>query len=97
MWIIHLQAAGLNNWLDAVEHKLTIAQDLLDVMEIESEQLREVWESSAGKIWRSEFQVKINEVRRQVTEMEKVILKIGEISRVLAEMEKNMILAADKL
>lgn len=97
MWNIQLQTAGLNEWLDAMEQKLTLAGDLLDVMETEAEQLKEVWESGAGEIWKREFQIHVGEVRLKIAEMKKVVLNIGEMGKMLADMESNMIMAAEKL
>lgn len=97
MWNMQLQASGLNQWLDLMEQKLTVAQDMLDVMETETEQLKEVWESGAGKIWRAEFQIQIGEVRTRIANMKKSVLNIGETGKLLADMESNMISTADKL
>lgn len=97
MWNIQLQAAGLNGWLDEVEQKLTFAEDMLDVMGAETEQLKTVWESVAGEIWKGEFQSRIEEVRLKTADMKKIVLNIGEMGKMLADEEGSMIRAAEKL
>lgn len=94
---IWLQAAGLNEWLDAVEQKLTLTGDMLDVVEVEAEQLKGVWISEAGEIWKAEFQIRMREMRARLAEMRKIILSIGEIGKILADQESNIILGAEKL
>lgn len=97
MWKIQLQAAGLNKWLDDMEQKLTIAQDMLDMIETETEQLKKIWESEAGRRWKAEFQVQIGELRNRISKMKESVLALGETSRLLADMESNMTLSADQL
>lgn len=97
MWNIQLQTAGFNGWLDTMEQKLTLAEDMLDVIEAEAEQLKVVWESGAGEIWKGEFQIRIDEVRLKVADMKRIVLNIGEMGKVLADEEGNMIMAAEKL
>lgn len=95
--MIQLQGAGLNEWLNDVEQKLTLAVDLLDVIEEEAEQFKGIWESSAGEIWKSELQLRISEVRSKFADMKQILLNIGEMSRALSDLENSMITDAKKL
>ena len=94
---IQLQAAGLNNWLDHMEQKLTVMQDIFDRMETEAEGLDQIWESEAERDWKAELQIQIEEVRRQILQMKESVFALAETGRMLADKEIHMISLADQL
>lgn len=97
MWNIQLKAAALNVWLDGMEQKLTTAGDMLDVLEMETEQLNAVWESMAGELWKAEFRERISGLKDDISELKRIVLNVVETEKVLADMENNMLVEANKL
>lgn len=97
MWSIQLQAAGLNQWMDEMEQRITLAGDLAGLMETETESLKNIWEGEAEKIWKTEFLERINKIKIQLAEMNQVVAGIGKTGKNLADMEIKMIAEAKKL
>ncbi|MDD6492937.1 MAG: hypothetical protein PUG54_12115 [Firmicutes bacterium] len=94
---IRLNGAGFNKWLDEMEQNLTATIDLLDIMETEKEQLKEAWESGAGKRWVAEFQVRADVMRRLIENLRKRITKMEEAARTLSDLENRLIAAVERL
>lgn len=97
MWNIQLKAAGVNQWIDEMEQKITRMGDLLDVMGAEEEALRFVWESGAEEVWRKECKNRTAEVKVQFTEISKSIAEVGSIGKNLADLEMKMAVEAKRL
>ncbi len=94
MWNIQLKADAVNQWLDEMEQKLTKAGDLLDVMATEGEALSAIWESGAGEVWRKEYIERINDVKAQLTEINKCVADVGRLGKSLADLEMKLIAEA---
>lgn len=94
-WNIQLNTSGLNNWISHMEQKLTAAKDLLDVLETEEEQLKNIWDSAAKEQWESRLKLLINQAKVSIEEMQKLLLLVNEAASILAQMEKGMVYAAE--
>ena len=90
MWNIQLKADAVNQWLDEMEQKLTKAGDLLDVMATEGEALSAIWESGAREVWRKEYIERINDVKAQLTEINKCVADVGRLGKSLADLEMKL-------
>lgn len=90
MWNIQLKAAGTNQWIDEMEQKITGIGDLLDVMEVEAEALKVIWESGAQKIWIKEYINRISEVKAQLTIISRSVSEVGRAGKNLADLEIKM-------
>ena len=97
MWKIQLQAAGLNEWLDEMEQRITQMRDWTELMETEAESLKAIWEGEAEKIWKAEFLEKIYEVKLWLAEMSRIVTCVGKAGKSLADMEIWIIAGAKNL
>ena len=96
-WEIQLKTKGLNQWILGAEQKLTQVRDLLDVLKTEEAQLKKVWKSSAMEMWEKEFWLLLVKARRQLKEMQKLILLLDESACALAQSEKKMEHSAEEI
>ena len=94
---IKLSGKELNGWVDEMEEKLTSIRDLLDIMETEKEQMKEVWESEAGKLWLVGFQIHTNRMRRFTRRIKRQILELEELACELEGLENKLIAGAQGL
>ncbi|MDY2700567.1 MAG: hypothetical protein SOV61_13635 [Lachnospiraceae bacterium] len=94
---IKLSGKELNGWVDEMEEKLTSIRDRLDIMETEKEQMKEVWESEAGKLWLVGFRIHTNRMRRFTRRIKRQILELEELACELEGLENKLIAGAQRL
>lgn len=90
-WMVHLNTAGLNQWFDTMEQKLTRAGNLLDLLEEEEEMLKNIWNGAAMRRWEKEFMVLLIQVRAPLGEMKRILTALDEAANTLAAREKDIL------
>ena len=93
---IQLQAAGLNQWLDEMEKRITHAKDTADMIETEAQSLKKIWEGEAEKVWQDGLSHRIEEAKIQLAEMSRIAADVGKAGKSLADMEMGLIAEAKK-
>lgn len=96
-WSVQLMTNGLNQWMEDAQQQLTMARDFVDILESEEAQLKENWKSSAMRQWEKEFHLLLAKIRKQLKEMQRLLLLLRDRADLLARMEKNMASAAEKI
>ncbi|MBD5548079.1 MAG: hypothetical protein HDQ97_11880 [Lachnospiraceae bacterium] len=96
-WNVQLKTKGLEQWVEETEQKLTRVRDLLDVLEMEEDTLKNVWKSNAMQQWEREFYFLLAGIRMQVKEVQKRMLVLGEMADSLIQIEKEIMHDVEKL
>ena len=64
---------------------------------LEKEQMKEVWESEAGKLWLVGFRIHTNRMRRFTRRIKRQILELEELACELEGLENKLIAGAQRL
>ena len=91
---LRLNAASLNGKLAKVEEALTLLMDQMDILALEMEELKGVWQSGAYAEWREELARRILEWELCVNRLWELASQVSEAAEDLAKTEQKNILRA---
>ena len=88
-WSLQLFAGNLSKKIEQMEKKFTDASDQLEILETETQSLKEAWEGASFEEWYEKMLRCMKETRGQLKEMKMLLSRVLDSAEKLVAVEQN--------